>query len=104
MTREELRYNYEKEICELCCREYYTSRTLPESLCEGRGTKVKAKKGSLITLTEWWTPSPYKGESEHNFIKRIKTEYVDGVNIKEDTWYEIKNGEFVETPPYPYKH
>lgn len=36
MTREELRYNYEKEICELCCREYYTSRTLPESLCEGQ--------------------------------------------------------------------
>ena len=36
MTREELRYKYEKEICELCCREYYTSRTLPESLCEGQ--------------------------------------------------------------------
>ena len=35
MTREELRYNYEKEICEFC-REYYTSRTLPESLCEGQ--------------------------------------------------------------------
>lgn len=36
MTREELRNNYEKEICELCCREYYTSRALPESLCEGQ--------------------------------------------------------------------
>ena len=35
MTREELRYKYEKEICELCCLEYYTSRALPESLCEG---------------------------------------------------------------------
>lgn len=34
MTREELRYKYEKEICELCCLEYYTSRALPESLCE----------------------------------------------------------------------
>ena len=32
MTREELRNNYEKEICELCHREYYTSRELPESL------------------------------------------------------------------------
>lgn len=60
--------------------------------------------GSLITLTEWWTPSPYREENVHNFIKRIKTEYVDGVNIKEDTWYGIKNGEFVETPPYLYKH
>lgn len=69
-------------------------------VCEGRGTKVKAKKGSLITLTEWWTPSPYREENVHNFIKRIKTEYVDGVNIKGDTWYEIRNGEFVETRPY----
>ena len=34
MTREELRNNYAKEICELCHREYYTSRALPESLCE----------------------------------------------------------------------
>lgn len=39
MTREELRNNYEKEICELCCREYYTSRALPESLCEGQFAK-----------------------------------------------------------------
>lgn len=36
MTREELRYKYEKENCELCCLEYYTSRALPESLCEGQ--------------------------------------------------------------------
>ena len=36
MTREELRNNYENEICELCQREYYTSRALPESLCEGQ--------------------------------------------------------------------
>ena len=30
----------------------------------------------------------------------MKTEYVDGVNIKGDTWYEIRNGEFVETRLY----
>ena len=36
MTREELRNNYENDICELCCREYYNSRALPESLCEGQ--------------------------------------------------------------------
>lgn len=35
MTREELRNNYEKEICELYCRVYFTSRACPESLCEG---------------------------------------------------------------------
>ena len=36
MTREEIRYNYEKEICELCHRECYISRAYPESLCEGQ--------------------------------------------------------------------
>lgn len=39
MTREELRNNYGNEICELCHREYYTSRALPESLCEGQFSK-----------------------------------------------------------------
>ena len=36
MTREELRNNYGNDICELCFREYYTIRVLPESLCEGQ--------------------------------------------------------------------
>lgn len=36
MTREELKNNYEIDICELCCREYFTNRAYPESLCEGR--------------------------------------------------------------------
>ena len=36
MTREELRNNYAKEICELCHREYYTSRALPESVGGGQ--------------------------------------------------------------------
>jgi hypothetical protein len=36
MTREELKNNYENDICELCCREYFTNRAYPESLCEGR--------------------------------------------------------------------
>ncbi len=35
-AREELRNNYGNNICELCHREYYTSRALPESLCEGQ--------------------------------------------------------------------
>lgn len=35
MTREELRNNYGNDICELCCREYFTNRAYPESLCEG---------------------------------------------------------------------
>ena len=62
-------------------------------VCNGRDTKVKAKAGTLITLTEY----------DHGCINNVKTEYVDGVNIKENTWYGIKNGEFIETPPYPFR-
>lgn len=25
-----------------------------------------------------------------------KTEYVDGENVKADTWYQLRNGKFVE--------
>ena len=35
MTREELKNNYGNYICELCCRDYFTNRAYPESLCEG---------------------------------------------------------------------
>ena len=59
-------------------------------MCAGNNSKVKAKKGSWITLAEWqsindeWTPVC------------VKTEQVDGERIKEDTFYQLKGGEFVE--------
>ena len=59
-------------------------------MCAGNNSKVKAKKGSWITLAEWcfiddkWTPVC------------VKTEQVDGERIKEDTFYRLKGGEFVE--------
>ena len=60
--------------------------------CAGHGSKVKAKKGSWITLAEW-----EKSEEKDRWIpKCVKTEYVDGERIKEDTFYKIKNGEFKE--------
>ena len=52
---------------------------------------VKAKKGSWVTLAEW------KTIVGHKKLICVKTEYVDGERIKEDTWYKLKNGEFVET-------
>ena len=61
-------------------------------VCAGHGCIAKAKKGSWITLSEW----------EKNFVEKryipvcVKTEYVDGEKIKEDTYYTLKNGEFVE--------
>ena len=60
--------------------------------CAGHGSKVKAKKGSWITLSEW----VYDETEEHYIPKCVKTEYVDGERIKEDTFYKLENGEFVE--------
>lgn len=60
-------------------------------ICSGSDSAVKAKVGSLITLTEWkWS------RTETYVTPCIKTEYVDGENIKADTWYQLKNGKFVE--------
>lgn len=60
-------------------------------ICNGRFNKVKAKKGSSITLTEW------EWDGHRGFIPMcIKTEYVDGEHIKENTWYKLENGKFVE--------
>lgn len=61
-------------------------------MCAGLNSKAKAKKGSWITLAEW----EYSDEKERNIPVCVKTEYVDGYRIKEDTWYILKNGEFIE--------
>ena len=52
----------------------------------GEGAKVRAKKGSVLALQYW----------ENGEFKGIKFKEVDGVKIKEDTYYELKNGKFVE--------
>ena len=59
--------------------------------CQGINSRVRAKKGSWITLTEYrMTRGVYTASC-------MKTEYVDGKRIKEDTFYTIENGEFIET-------
>ena len=60
-------------------------------MCAGIKSKAKAKKGSWITLSEW------ELENERYVPVCVKTEQVDGVKIKEDTWYKLKGGVFVET-------
>ena len=59
--------------------------------CTGANAMAKAKKGSWVTLAEWQTIVGHKK------LICVKTEYVDGERIKEDTWYKLKNGEFVES-------
>ena len=61
-------------------------------MCAGKGSKAKAKAGSWITLAEW----KWNYEKNRYVPVCVKTEYVDGNNIKADTWYQLKNGEFVE--------
>ena len=58
--------------------------------CFGNYARVRAKKGSYITLSNWEYREGKK-ESKYEI-----TEYVDGVRIKEDTFYTLKNGNFVE--------
>ena len=59
--------------------------------CAGSDSCVKAKKGSWITLSEWGN------NDEGEYVpKCVRTMQVDGETIKEDTFYRLKNGEFVE--------
>ena len=61
-------------------------------MCAGYNSKAKAKVGSWITLAEW----KWSDEKNRYVPVCVKTEYVDGENIKADTWYQLKNGKFVE--------
>ena len=61
-------------------------------MCAGNSSKAKAKVGSWITLAEW----EWSDEKERYVPVCVKTEYVDGENIKANTWYQLKNRKFVE--------
>ena len=55
---------------------------------EALGVKVKGGIGSILVLVK---------ENDNDYgVKSWKAEYVDGERIKADTWYKLKNGEFVE--------
>ena len=60
--------------------------------CAGINSIAKAKIGSWITLSEW----VYSEKKGRYIPKCVKTEYVDGERIKEDTWYKLVNGKFME--------
>jgi hypothetical protein len=65
-------------------------------MCAGNNSMAKAKAGSWITLSEW----KWNNEKSRYIPTCVKTEYVDGENIKADTWYRLKNGKFVEVEDY----
>ena len=61
-------------------------------MCAGYNSMAKAKKGSFITLAEW-----KKDDENDRWIPiNVVTEKVDGERIKEDTFYKLIDGKFVE--------
>lgn len=61
-------------------------------VCSGFNSNVKASVGTWITLTEWkWC------EESQRTVPFTCTRYVDGELIKADTWYTVKDNDFVET-------
>ena len=66
-------------------------------MAAGYNSIARAKIGSWITLAEWIRTD--KTDDKGNYIwipKCVKTEYVDGERIKEDTFYKLEDGEFEE--------
>lgn len=66
-------------------------------MAAGYNSMAKAKIGSWITLAEWLKTD--RTDEKGDYIwkpKCVKTEYVDGKCIKEDTFYKLIDGEFKE--------
>ena len=58
--------------------------------CAGHGSAAKGKIGSWITLSEW----EYSEKEKAYIPVCVKTVKIDGVKIKEDTYYKLENGRF----------
>jgi len=51
---------------------------------------IKGKIGNWITLAEW------EGVQGNWIPVCVKSARIDGIKIKEDVWYSLKNGAFTE--------
>ena len=58
------------------------------SVARGNGVKVKGGLGAVLVIAEEY-PNNYE-------IKNWLAVVVDGVKVKADTWYELKDGELIE--------
>ena len=58
--------------------------------CVGNGGAIKGKKGCWIVLAEW------KIINDEYTPVCVKAAQIDGETLKEDTFYRLENGEFVE--------
>lgn len=55
----------------------------------GNNNKIKAKSGATFIFSE-------RNSEDEKSPATVKTFYIDGINIKPDTWYIIENGEIKE--------
>lgn len=60
--------------------------------CAGHNSVAKGKIGSWITLSKW----KYSNEEKCYIPVCVKTKKIDGVKVKEDTYYKLVNGRFTE--------
>jgi hypothetical protein len=58
----------------------------------GINNRIKGAVGDWITLSEW----AYNNKKQRYVPVCVKSEKIDGKNIKPDTWYTLKDGKFVE--------
>ena len=66
-------------------------------MAAGYESKAKAKIGSWITLAEWIRTGEMDNDGNYIWVPRcVKTEYVDGKHIKENTFYKLVDGKFKE--------
>ena len=58
--------------------------------------KAKGVIGSYLVLADWEGDEDNYWTQDLWTLKGAKMVRVDGINIKEKTWYTMKNGEIVE--------
>ena len=60
--------------------------------CAGHDCVAKGKIGSWLTLSEW----KYSKEEKAYIPVCVRTEKIDGIKVKEDVYYKLIDGVFVE--------
>ena len=58
----------------------------------GIGNTIRGKKGNWITLAEW----KYDAIKKRYIPLCVKSMQIDGEEIREDTWYILKDGQLQE--------
>ena len=67
------------------------------AIAVGMESCAKASQGGWIVLAEW------EEKNDKYTLAGVKSAPVDGITIKADTWYMLKNGEFVEAEDNEYE-